>query len=260
MTQVRRAAIVTGAATGVGAASACWLAARGFDVIVNFNSSADAALAVVEHCRASGMDAHAVRGDVSKEDDCRRVAAVALERYGRIDALVNSAGTTQIVPMSDLDAINTEDFERVFAVNAVGAFQMARAVSSVMRRSGGAIVNVSSVGSTTGSGSSYAYVASKGALNALTIALARHLAPEIRVNAVLPGLIEGRWLEDRLGPEAYERAKSHYAANSALGRVSTPQDIAEAIGWLIVAAPVMTGQLVCLDAGLTLGRPLALAR
>jgi 3-oxoacyl-[acyl-carrier protein] reductase len=197
---------------------------------------------------------------VSNDTDCRRLAAGAVERYGRIDALVNSAGTTRVAALSDLDAIDATEFQRVIAVNTVGAFQMARAVSRAMLSTGGAIVNVSSIASTTGTGSSYAYVASKGALNALTIALARNLAPSIRVNAVLPGLIEGRWLEERLGAQAYEQVKVQYAASSALGRVCTPEDVAETIGWLIVSAPALTGQLITLDAGMTLGRPLEVLR
>jgi len=252
---VRPVAVITGAATGVGAASAYWFATKGFDVIVNFNSSREAAALVVDRCQQAGASAYAVQGDVAKDEDCLRIAATANDRFGRIDALINSAGTTRMLPMSDLQAVQSDEFSRVFATNAIGAFQMSRAVATSMRRTRGSIVNVSSIATKTGIGSSYAYVASKGALNALTIALARNLAPNIRVNAVLPGLVEGRWLEERLSPKAYERALSQYAASSALQRVSTPQDIAEVIGWLVVAAPVMTGQLVCVDAGLMLGGP-----
>jgi 3-oxoacyl-[acyl-carrier protein] reductase len=157
--------------------------------------------------------------------------------------------------MSDLDALNAPDFERVFAVNTIGAYQMVRAVSSFLRRSRGAIVNVSSTGGAAGTGSSYAYAASKAALNSLTVALARNLAPEIRVNAVAPGMIEGKWLRDGLGEEAYQRTKANFIANSALGCICTPEDVADAIGWLIAGTAVVTGQILTIDGGGTLGKP-----
>jgi len=114
---------------------------------------------------------------------------------------------------------------------------------------------VSSIAATNGTGSSYAYAASKGALNTLTLALARNLAPAIRVNAVLPGMIEGRWLRDGVGEAAYDSVRNNFARDAALGRVATPEQIAETVGWLATAAELMTGQLVVADAGLLLGRP-----
>jgi len=252
----RKAAIVTGAGTGVGAATARWLAARGYGVVVNYSRSREAADKVAADCG----DAIAIQGDVAEDADCRRLAAAAAERWGRIDAVVNSAGATQFVPMADLDGLAAEDFQRVFAVNAIGPYQMIRAAAPHLRRSRGAVVNVSSIGSQTGNGSSYAYAASKAALNTLTLALARNLAPEVRVNAVLPGFVEGRWLRDGLGDAGYEKVKSQWQANAALGRVSTPEEIAGVIGWLIAEAPVVTGQLITADAGMVLGRPPAVTR
>jgi len=260
MTNTQKAAIITGAGTGVGAATATWLAKRGYDVLINYSRSAPAADAVVAECRALGSDAVAVQGDVGNDADCRRLADEARKRWGRIDALVNSAGTTQFVSMSDLDALNAEDFERVFRTNVIGVFQMSRAVAKTMKNTGGAIVNVSSIGALTGNGSSYAYSASKAALNTLTLSLARNLAPEIRVNAVLPGMIEGRWLREGLGDEAYERMKAQWSNAAALGTVCTPAQIAETIGWLVTQAEVMTGQLITVDGGTLLGKPPAAAR
>jgi 3-oxoacyl-[acyl-carrier protein] reductase len=255
MDSTRPVAIVTGAATGVGAAAARQLASRGYRVIVNYARSAQAAEAVAADCRGHGEDAVAMRGDVASDADCRALAAAALERWGRIDVLVNSAGTTRFVPMADLEAMASEDFAPVFAVNALGPFQMARACVPAMRATGaGAIVNVSSTASLTGSGSSWAYVASKGALNALTLGLARQLAPQVRVNGVLPGMIEGRWLQEGLGDEAYRRVREQFAAGAALATVCTPEQVAQAAVWLACDATVMTGQLLTVDAGFLLGR------
>lgn len=250
----RRVALVTGAATGVGAACAEWFASHSHDVAVNYRASEAPALAVAGRCRALGADTIVVQGDVAADADCRRLADAAMERWGRIDVLVNSAGTTLFRPMSDLDALDRDDFLSVFAVNAVGPYQMTRAAARFMAP-GSSIVNVSSIGGANGTGSSYAYAASKGALNTLTLALARNLAPAIRVNAVLPGMIEGRWLRDGIGEEAYEKVRENFMKDAALGTVATPAQIAETIGWLATSADLMTGQLITVDAGLLLGRP-----
>jgi 3-oxoacyl-[acyl-carrier protein] reductase len=249
-----RVAIVTGAGSGVGAATALRLASRGHHVLVNYARSADAAEAVARDCRAAGVDAFAMRGDVGVDAECRALVAAAAGRWGRVDVLVSSAGTTRFVPMADLEAMDAADFAPVFAVNALGPFQMARAAAPLLRAAGGAIVNVSSAASLSGSGSSWAYVASKGALNALTLGLARQLAPQVRVNAVLPGMIEGRWLREGLGDEAYARVRAQFAAGAALGTVSTPDQVAAAVVWLACDAEVVTGQLLTVDAGFLLGR------
>ena len=247
-------AIITGGASGVGAAVARMLCAKSYNVLVNYSRSADAAAAVVQECLALGADAVAVKGDVARDDDCRELARQAMARWGRIDALVCSAGTTRFVPMADLDAVSASDFQHIYGVNSIGPFQMARAVKPHMQ-GGGAIVNVSSIAGLTGSGSSFPYVLSKAALNILTVALARQLAPAIRVNAVLPGLIEGRWMRDGLGDEAYERVKGQFAAASALGKVSRPEHIARAVCWLLEEDSMVTGQLLPVEAGFMLGRP-----
>lgn len=252
--QPRRAAIVTGAGTGVGAATALRLAGAGYDVVVNYRRSRTEAEAVVARCEAVGARAVAVQGDVGEDAACRALAAAAVDGFGRIDALVCSAGITRFVPLADLDGLQASDFQDVFQVNAIGPFQLARAVAPHMRAAGGgAIVNVSSVAGQTGSGSSIAYVAAKAALNALTLSLARALAPEIRVNAVLPGMIEGRWLSDGLGEETYQRVKTQWAKGAALGRVATPEDVAALIVFLLDEAAIVTGQLVTADCGVGLG-------
>jgi len=258
MSRQRKVGLITGGGSGVGAATARLLANQGFDVLINYRRSAGLADAVVADCKAAGADAIAVQGDVADDDVCRSLVQQAVQRWGRVDALVNSAAATIFVPLSNLDGVNAADFHAIFGVNAIGPFQMARAAAPHMHS--GAIVNVSSVAGQTGSGSSFPYVLSKAALNTLTLGLARTLAPHIRVNAVLPGLIEGRWMREGLGSDAgYERVKQQFADTAALGRVSTPEHIAKAIVWLLDPDCMMTGQLVVVDGGFTLGRPPAAA-
>lgn len=257
----RRVAIITGGGTGVGAATATKLADRGLDVAVLYSRSKAEADETVDVVKARGADAVALRCDVSSDADCRRVADEAVARWGRIDVLVNSAGTTQFVSMGDLDALSADDFHDVFGVNAVGPFLMSRAVAGPMRGHGrGAIVNVSSVGALNGNGSSYAYVASKAALNVLTLALARNLAPDIRVNCVLPGLIETRWLKRGLGEEAYARVRENWSDAAALQKVCSAADVADAIVWLALDAALTTGQFLTVDGGFMLGRPARVSR
>lgn len=249
-----KVAIITGGGTGVGAASARMLAARGYNVLVNYSRSADAAMQVVQECAASGIDAFAARASVAVDADCRELVRLAVERWGHVDALVNSAGVTRFIPMTDLEAVSTSDFEQVYAVNTLGPFQMARAVRPHMP-CGSAIVNVSSIAGLTGSGSSMPYVLSKAALNALTVALARTLSPDIRVNGVLPGMIDGRWMRDGLGDAAFEKVKADWSSTAALGRISQPDQIASAVCWLLEPGSVITGQNIVADAGFTLGKP-----
>ena len=254
----RPVAIVTGAASGVGAATALMLSRRGYDVLLNFNRSAGQAAEAVEACRAAGADAVSLQGDVARDEACRAVVREAMQRWGRVDALVNSAGATRFVPVSNLDGVQAQDFHDIFGVNTVAAFQMARAAAPHMG-SDGAVVSVSSIASQSGNGSSLPYVASKAALNGLTLGLARALAPKVRVNAVLPGLIEGRWMRDGLGDEAYARVKAQYVDSSLLGRVAAPEHIASAICWLLDPACLMTGQLMVVDSGFSMGKPPAAA-
>lgn len=250
----RRVVIINGGSSGVGAAVAHRLAAQGAALLINYSRNGALADAVVRECIAAGGDALAVRGDVASPADCEAIAAAAQDRWGRVDALVNCAAITQFVPMANLDGVQAEDFLRVYGVNAVGPFQMARAAARHMG-DGSAIVNVSSIAGQTGSGSSFPYVMSKAALNILTVGLARALAPRVRVNAVLPGMIEGRWMRDGLGDAAFEKVKAQYAATAALGRISTPDQIASAVCWLLEPGSVVTGQQIVVDAGFTLGKP-----
>jgi 3-oxoacyl-[acyl-carrier protein] reductase len=249
----RKVAIVTGSATGVGAAAALMLARIGYDVLVNYSRSEADARTAEAACREAGADTLLVRGDVAQDADCRAIAAAAVERWGRIDVLVNNAGVSVFGEAASWDALDAEVFQRILGVNTVGAFQMVRACLPQLKAARGAIVNVSSIAGALGIGSSVPYVASKGALNAMTLHLARALAPEIRVNAVCPGLITSRWFVQGQGQAAFDVAKANYERSAPLQRAATPEDVAEAIVWLADGARTITGELVLMDSGMHLG-------
>ena len=245
--------IVTGSATGVGAACVKQLAERGARVVVNYNRSRAEADETADACRALGAEVEIVQADVADDDACRAMVATAVSRWGRLDALVNNAAMTVKSDPFDLETLSAGDFQSVFAVNVVGAYQMCRAAVPHMRASGGgAIVNVSSNVAFTGGGSSLAYTASKGALNALTKALARTCGPEIRVNAVCPGIIDTRWMRQTLGADAYGALAQRFSQTAPLGRVATPEDVAGAVVWLIEGADFITGELLSVDGGVRL--------
>ena len=252
MSGERAVYIVTGSSAGIGAACARRLGARGAGVVVNYTTGEAAAGEVAAACVAAGGEAIVVRGDVAVDLDCRALADAALARWGRIDGLVNNAGITVFASHHDLDALDLADFQRLYAVNVVGPYQMARAVAPALRRHGGAIVNVSSMAGLTGEGSSIAYAASKGALNTLTLSLARALAPAIRVNAICPGLVQTRWTATALGADAAAKRVAAWEAAAPLGRVLSPEDVADAVLWLLDAAGV-TGEILRLDGGMHLG-------
>jgi len=246
--------IVTGSATGIGAATAIALAKKGCRTVINYTKSETEARETAQRCEALGAETLLVQANVAEDADCRRMADATLAKWGRIDALVNNAGTTKVAfDHSDLGALQASDFQNIYAVNVIGAFQMVRAVEPAMRKQGaGAVVNVSSVAGVMGVGTSVAYAASKGALNTMTLSLARALGPVIRVNAVCPGFVETRWLQQALG-ERYEAAKARAASNNALQKTSTPDDIAKAIIWLIEGSDLVTGEFVIVDGGGHLG-------
>jgi 3-oxoacyl-[acyl-carrier protein] reductase len=247
-------ALITGSATGVGAAVALQLARRGHHVVVNYSRSADEAQASAAACTAAGADVLCLQGDVAEDADCRALVQAAVDRWGRLDVLVNNAGITSFAGSANWDALDAETFQRILAVNTVGAFQMVRAAAPHLPGARGAVVNVSSIAGALGTGSSLAYIASKGGVNAMTLHWARVLAPEVRVNAVCPGLITTRWFVDGVGQEAYERLKAQYEASVPLGQASTAEDVAEAVVWLATGARTMTGELLLLDGGMHLGK------
>ena len=246
-------AVVTGSSSGVGAACARQLAQKGCHVVINYSRNEAGAQETSDACRELGVETLVIGADVADDAACRRIAAAADEKWGRIDALVNNAGTTKFCDHKDLEGLSHEDWMRLYAVNTVGAFQMVRAVQPIIERGErGSIVNVASMAGVTGLGSSIAYAASKGALITMTLSLARVLGPKIRVNAICPGLIEGDWLLKGLGPETYERWKEGAKRASALKRNSTPEIIAEGILYFVTGSEVITGETLMMDGGMHL--------
>jgi 3-oxoacyl-[acyl-carrier protein] reductase len=255
-----KAAIITGGGTGVGRATTLALARLGCHVLVNFSRSSAEAEQTAIDAQALGASSFAHRADVSVDQDCRAMVAAAIERFGRLDVLVNCAGTTEFVPAEELERVTDEMWDRIFAVNVKGPFQCARAAKDAMLASGGGcIVNVSSVAARLASGSSIPYCASKAALDNVTVALARVLAPSIRVNGVAPGFIAGRWLQQGLGP-AYDRVKSNFEQQMPLQKVCTPDDVAAAILSLITGSDLITGQTLTVDGGMLIALPGASVR
>jgi len=259
MTKDGLCAIVTGSASGLGAAVAAILAKGGAKLVINYSSSQKEAEQTAERCREAGAaEVVVVQGDVSRDEDCRKIVAAAAP-WGRLDALINNAGTTKHVSHADLDDLSAEDFQRLLGVNTVGPFQMVRAARRLLeagaQASGraSAVVNVSSVAGISGGGSSVAYAASKGGLNTMTLSLARALAPLIRVNAVCPGYIDTGWFTKGRGEEGGRRVREAVMAKVPLKVASSAEDIAELVCFLATpASSNMTGELVRMDAGMHL--------
>ena len=243
-------AIVTGSSSGVGAATARRLAEKGCHLVINYAHNEAGARDTQAACEAFGVETLVMQADVSRDEDCRRMAATADEKWGRIDALVNNAGTTKFCDHANLDGLDAADFQHIYGVNTVGAFQMTRAVVPAMRRGGrGSVANVASIAGVMGVGSSIAYAASKGAMITLGLSLARALGPEIRVNTVCPGFIQGDWLEQGMGSDTYARTKAYLEQNTPLRLTTTPDNIAEAIVYFLGGADVVTGETLLLDGG-----------
>ncbi len=248
--------LVTGSSTGLGAAIAIGAAKRGAKaVIVNYANSKKEADETADLCRKAGADVAVVQGDVAEDADCKKIAEAAA-KFGKIDALANNAGITKMAPNhGDLNALTKDDFLRVYSVNTVGPFQMIRAARSLMEAAGTAsVVMTSSIAAVTGVGSSVAYAASKGALNTMTISLARGLAPKIRVNAICPGFIDTPWFTKGVGAEAAKALRDNVAKQAPLKAASTAEDIADpALFLLSDHSRHITGETLMIDAGMHLG-------
>lgn len=248
--------LVTGASTGLGAAMAVGAAARGAKaVIINYAQSQAEAEATAEAVRAAGAEAVLAQGDVSDDAACRAIVEKA-KPYGRIDALANNAGVTKFAPAhGDLDALNREDFERIFAINVIAPFQMLRAARPLLEATERAsVLMISSIAGVTGIGSSVAYASSKGALNTMTLSLARVLGPKIRINALCPGFIDTPWHEKGMGASYADRVREATVKMTPLQAASTAEDIADAgLFFLSDASRHVTGETLLVDAGLHLG-------
>lgn len=251
----RKCAAITGAGSGIGAATSIAFAQAGYDVVINYRSNRDGAEAVADQCRAEGVEAITVIGDIASDEACRSIAAAAAQRFSRIDVLVNNAGVTRYAPANDLDASDAIDFEHIFSVNVTGSYQMIRAAAPYLKKVGhGSIVNISSDSAFSGDGSSLAYAASKGAINTMTVGLARSLAPAIRVNAVCPGFVDTTWALSWHDEDSYGVFRENLIAAAPLQSIPCAPDIADAVLWLADRATKVTGQCLVIDSGMHLAK------
>jgi 3-oxoacyl-[acyl-carrier protein] reductase len=247
MTLQGKTALVTGAATGIGRAIAERFAREGACVAVNYRSSREAAEQVVTQIRATGGTAVAIAADVAVESDVRAMMGQIVREFGRLDVLVNNAGWSTRVPHRKLDDLTDEIWDKTFDVNLHGVFYCVRAaVPHLRQQSGTSIVNVASVAATTGVGSSMAYAAAKAGVLTMTKSLARALAPEIRVNAISPGLIRTHFA----GRPASDSDFAAEESATPLKRLATVEECAEVALFLATGSTAVTGQTILVDGGL----------
>jgi 3-oxoacyl-[acyl-carrier protein] reductase len=241
-----KVALVTGSATGVGRACAVRFAKLGFAVVVNYSKSEADARETVKLVEAAGARALLCKATVASEPQVKEMVDRAATAFGRIDVLVNNAGTTHFVAHSDLDALTDAVWDEILQVNLKGAFYCIRAALPHLKSAKGSVVNVSSVAGLTGQGSSIPYCASKAAMNCMTQSLARAFGPDVRVNAVAPGPINTRWLAGR------EAQVAKFLELAPLGRAADPDDIADAVVYLATGTTLTTGQVLVVDGGRTM--------
>jgi len=246
----RKAALVTGAATGIGRAVALALARAGYDVCINYGSSEAAARETAKQAEKAGAKTLLVKCDVSDERAVREMVASIENTFKRLDVLVNNAGTTAAWKPKDLETLSLDEWDRVFAVNVRGLFQVTRACTSLLKEAKGCVVNTASIVGLRPGPQPLPYAASKAAVVNLTKTLAWNLGPEIRVNAVAPGWMEGDWMKRMLG-DKYDDLMGKRAKATPLKRVVTAEDVAETMMTLVQSNRFVTGEVIVVDGGFT---------
>lgn len=246
-----KVAIVTGGGTGIGRAVSIRLAKAGARaVVVNYSRSEDDAQATAGELGSFGSEALVHRADVSNERAVKAMVAATTERYGRLDVLVNNAGTTHVIPHPDLDALTEQVWDDILSVNLKGTFYCCRAAASELRKAKGAIVNIASIAGYRATGTSIAYAVSKAGMLQLTRALSLALAPDVRVNSVSPGLVSTRWFRGRMGDEAADAQEASFAATTPLRTIANPDQVAQAV-MAFIENDAITGQDIVVDGGRT---------
>lgn len=249
MTNEKPVALVTGSATGIGRSAALALAKNGYDVVVNYSRSEEAAKTTARSCEAAGARALLFRCDVSDDTRVRAMLAAIDKEFGRLDALINNAGTTVDIEPGNMEAMTVEEWNRVFNVNVLGLFLVTRAAAPLLKKSpNGCIVNTCSIAGLRPSAQPLPYAASKAAVANLTKTLANALGPEIRVNAVAPGWIEGEWMKRTLAGN-YEGLMARRAKYTPLRRCCTEDDVADSMMSLILHNRFVTGEILIVDGG-----------
>lgn len=248
MTDGKPAALVTGAGTGIGKAAALALARAGYDVAINYSRSADGAKDTAAQAEKAGVRAITVQADVSDDASVRKMLETVKSEFGRLDGLINNAGTTMEVEPKDFEGVDVDEWDRVFAVNVRSVFLVTRAATPMLREAKGAIVNTCSIAGLRPGPQPLAYAASKASVVNLTKTLAGALGPEIRVNGVAPGWMEGDWMIRMLG-DNYDRLMERRARATPLKRCVTADDVGETMCNFITSNRFVTGEIVIIDGG-----------
>jgi len=246
MSTPRNVALVTGSATGIGRAVAICFAKERFAVAVNYSRSETEARETLDEVQKLGVPAILCKANVAEEDAVKAMVERCVKELGGLDVLVNNAGTTRFIEHTNLDAVTAEVWDEILGVNLKGTFYCSRAALPHLQKSGGSIVNITSVAGLQGHGSSIPYAASKAAVNCMTKSLARAFGPTVRVNAVAPGPVLTRWLTDHMDQVARS------LSTTPMGRAAIPEDIADAVYFLALGTNLMTGQVVVVDGGRTM--------
>lgn len=250
-----RVALVTGGATGIGRATVLRLARAGAaGVVINYRASKKEAEGVAEEVRRIGAEALCACANVKSDEQVRRMIDQVGERFGRLDVLVNNAGVTHWVQVSDLEGLTDAMWDDILDINVKGAFRCARAAAPLLSKTQGMVVNVSSISGIIAPAtmSSLAYGTAKAALIHLTRGLAVALAPKVRVNGVAPAFTDTPWMRDHYGAD-YDQVVTRAASTYPLKRIATPADVAAAIVGLVTGGDFVTGQTLIIDGGLSLG-------
>jgi len=249
MNSDKPAALVTGAATGIGRSVAIALAKNGYDVVVNYSRSEDAAKFTAREAEAAGARTLLYRADVSDDASVRAMLAATEKEFGRLDVLINNAGTTVDVEPKNFEEMTVDAWNRVFSVNVLGLFLVTRAATPLLKKSpNGCIVNTCSIAGLRPSAQPLPYAASKAAVANLTKTLANTLGPQIRVNAVAPGWIEGDWMKKTLAGN-YEGLMARRAKYTPLNRCCREDDVADSMLSLILHNRFVTGEIIIVDGG-----------
>ena len=242
-------ALVTGASTGIGRSAAIALAKNGYDVAVNYSRSEDQAKTTARQVENAGAKALLCRCDVSDDAGVRAMLAAVEKEFGHLDVLINNAGTTVDVAPTNFEEMTVEAWNRVFSVNVLGVFLVTRAAAPLLKKSpNGCIVNTCSIAGLRPSAQPLPYAASKAAVANLTKTLANALGPQIRVNAVAPGWIEGEWMKKTLAGN-YEGLMARRAKYTPLKRCCTEDDVADSMLSLILHNRFVTGEIIIVDGG-----------
>lgn len=249
-----RVALVTGGATGIGRATVLHLAKSGTaGLVINYRTAKEQAEQIAAEVRQIGAEAMCVYADVKNDDQVRQMVRQVGERFGRLDVLVNNAGVTHWVPVTDLEGLTDAMWDDIMDVNVKAAFRCTRAAVALLSEARGVVINVSSISGilATVTSSSLAYGAAKAALIYLTRGLAVALAPKVRVNAVAPAFTDTQWMRKHYGDD-YDQIVAQAASNYPLGRIARTEDVAEAIVSLVTGGDFVTGQTLVVDGGLSL--------